>query len=77
MVSIICIKLVRLGLNWEAGHNYIYIMTGTNQLFNVSGALLEPGATGSHALQIVMLCGVANGSVVVPVAVSGNGVLLS
>jgi len=38
--------------------------------------MIELGVTGSQALQLVLLCGVANGSVVVPISVSGNGVLL-
>lgn len=45
------------------------------QLFPVSG-LIEGGSTGSHSLNIALLCGVANGSVIIPIAVSGNGVLL-
>jgi len=52
-------------------------MSATNQLFNVSGALIEATLTGSHALQLVMLCGVTNGSVVVPVSVNSVGAVIT
>lgn len=43
----------------------------------ISGTIVETGATGIHAFGAVLLCGVANGSSIVPIAVSGNGVLLT
>ncbi len=46
------------------------------QLFPTSG-LIEGGSTGSANFNVAVLCGVANGSVIIPVAVSGNGVLLT
>ena len=51
-------------------------MSTNIQLVPVSG-IIEAGVTGSHAIALMLLCGVANGSVVLPVAVSGNGVLLT
>ena len=46
------------------------------QLFPTSG-LVEGGSTGSANFAISVLCGVANGSVIVPVAVSGNGAIIT
>lgn len=51
-------------------------MTTNEQFFPVSG-LIEGGITGSHALGLTLLCGIANGSTIVPITVSGNGVLLT
>lgn len=47
------------------------------QLMPVSGNVIEGGATGSHSISLVLLCGIANGSVAVPITVSGNGVLIT
>jgi|GEM_PF-4920206 len=52
-------------------------MSAELQLVPISGAVLEKGSTGSHTVELSLLCGVANGSVVVPLAVSGNGVFLT
>jgi hypothetical protein len=51
-------------------------MNGTLQYMAISGNMLELGSTGSQAVSLVLLCGIANGSAVVPVAVSGNGCLM-
>ena len=51
-------------------------MTSINQTFPVSG-LIESGVTGSHAISLSLLCGIANGSVIIPIAISGNGVLIT
>jgi len=51
-------------------------MSGDIQLVPVSGLILG-GSTGSHAVELSLLCGIANGSVVVPITVSGNGVVLT
>ena len=50
-------------------------MSSNIQMFPVSG-LIEAGVTGSHAFNLAILCGVAGGSVIVPIAVSGNGALI-
>ena len=52
-------------------------MVAELQQFNVSGALIEKGSTGSVTAAITVLMGVANGSVLVPLSCSGNGVLLT
>lgn len=52
-------------------------MSSTYQFVSLSGNVVELGTAGSQAVQLVLLCGVANGSVVVPVAVSGNGAIFT
>ena len=52
-------------------------MPAPNVYLPISGTIVEVGGTGSHAFTAVLLCGVANGSSIVPVAVSGNGALIT
>lgn len=50
-------------------------MAANIQAYPTSG-LIVTGTTGSHALNLALLCGVAAGSVIVPVAVKSDGSLV-
>lgn len=52
-------------------------MTANLTFMPVSGNLIPLGTTGSHAFSLVILCGIAAGSVVVPLACDGAGMLFT
>jgi len=49
-------------------------MTAYIQQFPVSG-LLAGGVNGSHALTLSLLCGISNGSTIIPLSCSATGQL--
>ena len=51
-------------------------MAANLQAYPTSGNIVV-GDTGSHAFNLALLCGLANGSVVVPISVKSDGSLVT